>query len=298
MPALKYFQRSNSSTDSSTITVHSPITIAGITAITLVLFVLFLWLGFRIYRKRAAAKRESKMGATFLSVKGLVQDDDSGVEKHDALTRSKTLTNGFSRQMIDSTVILPEKAAMNSAVPRESQSGTFPRSFARTSVSFLPAAGPRPAALGSAVPRLSQSRDSFVSLTNSYTRFSVVSGTSSLDVSNTSGAIRKVRQKFEPVLPDELLPSLGEQLTVIQSFDDGWCVVGRENSTFVHTAKSLFKPSPEPGHNIELGAIPAWCFLKPVKGLRAERPIRSTSLGITINMDGPARNELVSWSNF
>ncbi len=42
------------------------------------------------------------------------------------------------------------------------------------------------------------------------------------------GATRKVRQVFDPVLPDEILVKLGEQLTIVQSFDDGWCVVGRE----------------------------------------------------------------------
>jgi len=52
---------------------------------------------------------------------------------------------------------------------------------------------------------------------------------------------------------------------------------------------------------VELGVVPAWCFLKPVKGLRAERPVRSTSLGITVQMDGPSfssRDEILSWSNF
>lgn len=202
--------------------------------------------------------------------------------------------------MIDSTVILPERAAVNPAVPRESRPGATPRSFARTPVPSAPSVGPRSPALDFSIPKeLSQYRDSFSSLTNSYNRFSVISGTST--ISNTSGTTRKVRQMFEPVLPDEILPSLGEHLTVVQSFDDGWCVVGRENSSFVHTAKSLFKSTPEPGQNIELGVVPAWCFLKPVKGLRAERPIRSTSLGITINMEGPgtsSRNELISWSNF
>jgi len=292
MPALYLFQRS--STDFSSLTIHSPIIIAGLAVIALVFFGICSWLGFRVYQKRVAAKRESKMGAAFLSVKGLVQDDGSENDRDGVLTRSKTLTNGFSRQMMDSTIVLPEKAPekaiINPAIP--------PRPFARTSASFAPSGGPRFATLDSVVPReLSQARSSFGSLTNS--RFSVVSGTSS--ISNTSGTTRKVRQKFEPVLPDELLPALCEQLTVVQSFDDGWCVVGRENSTFVHTAKSLFKLSSEPGQNIELGVVPAWCFLKPVKGLRAERPIRSTSLGITVNMDGPgvsSRNELMSWSNF
>jgi len=72
--------------NSSIVTVHNPIIIAGIIAIALIFFALSLWLGFRIYRKRATAKRESKMGAAFLSVKGLVQDDGSGDEKHGDLT--------------------------------------------------------------------------------------------------------------------------------------------------------------------------------------------------------------------
>ena len=130
-----------------------------------------------------------------------------------------------------------------------------------------------------------------------------MSSVSSVDVHSTSGSTRKVRQLYEPVLPDEILINLGEQLTVVQSFDDGWCVVGRENSSFVHTAKSLFKTTPEPENNVELGVVPAWCFLKPVKGLRAERPVRSSSLGITVNLDAPgfgnsSRNDLASWSNF
>jgi len=126
-----------------------------------------------------------------------------------------------------------------------------------------------------------------------------MSGTSSLEAG--SATMRKVRQIFDPVLPDELLTRVGEQLTLVQSFDDGWCVVGRENSSLVHTAKSLFKPTPVPENNVELGVVPAWCFLKPVKGLRAERPVRSTSLGITVNLDAPScssRNDLLSWSNF
>lgn len=194
--------------------------------------------------------------------------------------------------MIDSTVILPQKALVN---PADSWPG-LPKPFSRTPASFAPPAGARLADFNSLGPReLRQSRNSFMS-TKSYSQLSLMSGTST--ISTTSGTTRKVRQKFEPVLPDELLPLLGERLTVVRSFDDGWCVVGRENSTFVHSAKSLFK-SQEPGEKVEIGVVPAWCFLKPVKGLRAERPIRSTSLGVTVNMDGPSsRNELISWSNF
>jgi hypothetical protein len=199
------------------------------------------------------------------------------------------LTNGFSRHMIDSTVILPQKALL---VPQPA----LPKPFTRTPTSIAPSAGARLADMNSFGPReLPHARNSFMS-TNRYSEISWISGTST--VSTTSGTTRKVRQQFEPILPDELLPLVGERLTVVQSFDDGWCVVGRENSTFVHTAKSLFKPQ-EPGGNIEIGVVPAWCFLKPVKGLRAERPIRSSSLGVTVNMEGPSsRNDLMSWSNF
>jgi hypothetical protein len=282
MPAIYLFQRSNSSVDLSTI--HSPIIIAGLILIALIFCAIFSWLGFRVYRKRAMAKRESKMGAAFLSVKGVVHDG-SGNEKG-----TLPLNNGFSRHMINSTVVLPEKALIHPAVP---ESLGLPKPFTRASTPFAMSAGLQLPDLNIVGSR--QSHSSFMT-TNSHSRFSVLSGTST--VSSTSGTARKVRQAFEPVLPDELLPSLGERLTVVQSFDDGWCVVGRENSTFVHTAKSLFK-SAEPGQNTELGVIPAWCFLKPVKGLRTERPIRSTSLGVTVNMDGPtSRNELMSWSNF
>jgi len=112
--------------------------------------------------------------------------------------------------------------------------------------------------------------------------------------------VRKVRQLFDAVLPDELLlMKIGEPLAIMQSFDDGWCVVGRQNGLMVNTAKSLFKSAPQQESNIELGVVPAWCFIKPMSGVRVERPVRSTSLGITVNMDGPAtRSDLISWSNF
>lgn len=140
-------------------------------------------------------------------------------------------------------------------------------------------------------------RKSWVSMTN---RFSVMSTTSSFS-SISSGTTRKVRQVFDPVLPDEILVRLGEQLTLVQSFDDGWCVVGREDSSFIQSAKSLFAKPPPPGEpGVELGVVPAWCFIKPVKGLRAERPMRTSSLGVVVNIEatGPDRDQVMSWSNF
>jgi hypothetical protein len=201
--------------------------------------------------------------------------------------------------MINSTIVLPEKARIPLAPEANTAQPRSPAPFAPKPFSFaLGAASPRNSTLEP--DRSSKSRNSFMSFTSSQNRFSVMSGSSSLDPTTTSGTARKVRQLFEPVLPDELLTRLGEHLTIVQSFDDGWCVVGRENASLVHTAKSLFKSTPEPETSIELGVVPAWCFLKPVKGLRAERPMRVSSLGITVNLDAPgsSRNELISWSNF
>ena len=117
-------------------------------------------------------------------------------------------------------------------------------------------------------------------------RSSAISVSSS--VGSNGGAQKKVRQVFDPVLPDELVVSLGESLTLVQQHDDGWSIVGRD---------SVFNPG-----EVELGAVPAWVFLKPVKGLRAERPMRVSSLGVTVNLDAPPafgpRDNVMSWSNF
>lgn len=120
---------------------------------------------------------------------------------------------------------------------------------------------------------------------------------------------RKVRQVFMPILPDELLlKRLGEQLIVMNSFDDGWCVVGRVKCSPIYhsNSKSHFKfPEEEKDkipNDVEIGVVPAWCFVKPVHGICSERPVRSSSLGITVEAragpESKARREIMSWSNF
>lgn len=232
----------------------------------------------------------------------------------------------FSRSQITSCIILPEKAltrtsraaANDDIINYHRQTGTFPRPFAPAPPSFS-LTPPRSSILnpnskrssfGLSAPFPTFARHSFASSERSLSRFSVSSAASSSASSlQATGHFRKVRQLFNPVLPDELLLTrVGERLTVVQSFDDGWCVVGRDGAVpkAASGPKSLFKSSTDSAAgdadpNVELGMVPAWCFLKPVKGLRAERPVRSTSLGITVQMDGPgfaSREEVISWSNF
>jgi len=160
--------------------------------------------------------------------------------------------------------------------------GNLPRPFAPFSFALQAGTPPSVGKRNSTASVLTLSRDSFLSIGSHSNRFSIAS---TLSTSSQSGR-RKVKQIFDPVLPDELVVSMGERLTVTQSFDDGWCIVGR--------------PGMLKNDEIELGAVPAWCFLKPVKGLRAERPMRIDSLGVTVQLDapGPGRDQLISWSNF
>lgn len=203
----------------------------------------------------------------------------------------------FSRDQLNSNVVMPERAILRPGATREeilehySSQGNLPRPFApfqtRQSADFAAEPGllssSRPASGASWIPpslSLGGSRDS--------RRMSAMSTASSALSGASNATQKKVRQLFDPVLPDELVVSLGETLTTVQSFDDGWCIVGRD---------SMFKPG-----EVELGAVPAWCFVKPVKGLRAERPMRVSSLGVTVDLGaapsvGP-RDNVMSWSNF
>ena len=118
--------------------------------------------------------------------------------------------------------------------------------------------------------------------------------TNSMRAGASSTSTRLVRQVFTPILPDELTLTLGERLTILQSFDDGWVIVGRSD------AKLLSPGGGTGAERVEMGAVPAWCFVRPMKGLRSERPVRSSSLGVTVQVEDQARprEDIISWSNF
>ncbi|CUA73078.1 hypothetical protein RSOLAG22IIIB_05143 [Rhizoctonia solani] len=98
---------------------------------------------------------------------------------------------------------------------------------------------------------------------------------------------RKVQTVFAPLLPDELVLAVGEKVTLLQSFDDEWCVVGRDRFG-----------------EVEVGAVPVFVFTKLRAGEKMERPMRSTSLGVQVEMSSApgaawsSRDEVISWSNF
>ncbi|KAH9481448.1 hypothetical protein JR316_0005974 [Psilocybe cubensis] len=287
--------------DSDGPTLANPIYLAGLIVAIVILVGAGLWMGLRFFRKRMAAKRQEKTGAAFLSVKGLVRDDPNQEGEKEGF--EQRVAKGFLSDINSPTIVFPDKAlsppaTRDAVIDYHRRTGSIPKPFAAKPALEMPAF---PA---STLDAPSSARNSWVSFLGS-NRFpsnrSSVLSTASSNISATTGSTRKVRQTFDPVLPDELLISVNEQLTVVQSFDDGWCVVGRENKSLFPTAKSLFKSAPAAeAETTELGVVPAWCFMKPVKGLRAERPVRSTSLGITINLEesGPSRHSILTWSNF
>jgi hypothetical protein len=118
--------------------------------------------------------------------------------------------------------------------------------------------------------------------------------------------MRAVVRAFPPLLPDELVLRPGEELAVLQEFDDGWCVVAREGlgSNGVPTPPGL--PDPEDvtflagdtssttgssGSSrrriLEVGTCPAWVFDEASSHGELARPMRNTSLSITVSMRLP-----------
>lgn len=109
---------------------------------------------------------------------------------------------------------------------------------------------------------------------------------------------RPARQLFEPSLPDELAISRsGEYLTVLQPFDDGWCLVARDAPSSSRRT-SFF--SVRKAENVDMGVVPAWVFTEPLKGVAVTRPFRNSSVNALHPSGNPSdvRNTGISWSFF
>ncbi|KAI0073463.1 hypothetical protein K474DRAFT_1562172, partial [Panus rudis PR-1116 ss-1] len=271
--------------------------IAGIVVACLLGVSAFVWIGIRWWRKRANRERDDNRASAFLTSQFtnpsltvfLYFSANALAPAHNAATFSRTQMN--PGVVMPSKTILRPNATKEEIIQHHQAEGTLPRPFAP----FMSGGGSRDSLLapptpmgdkrGSTASWMSFGRNSFLS-TNSK-RFSVMSAattSSSIRTQGGGGGVRKVRQTFNPVLPDELVISVGERVNIVNSYDDGWCIVGRDGL----------------GGTVELGAVPAWCFIKPSPGLLSQRPLRTTSLGVTINMDEPSgpRQDVISWSNF
>jgi hypothetical protein len=291
----------------------TPEIIGGLAFAGAILLCACVWLGIHHYRKRTRETRD-------LIVKGVISEGDEKVSPRYVLVISvfpfiendrrfpcrcrvtvKPPAGQFSRDQLTASIVLPHQNVIRPDVTKDDimryhmASGTMTRPFSSAANTLVPPASPMGAAMrpisivsfqsaagGGTSPR----RTSFFGFGN---RPSSVASSVTSNVSSMFGVEgRKIRQLFSPVLPDELVLSLGEKVTLVRAFDDGWCIVGRD---------SQLKAG-----DVEMGAVPAWCFVKPVKGLKASRPMRTSSLGVTVQIDaGPgfsSREECISWSNF
>jgi len=236
----------------------TPIIIAGFCiAGTLLVFGL-MWLGIRYCRKRPLLIAVGVVKDVPLNEKSPpntwkpVHDPDSS--SLSVPEKAVTYSNPSRSAIVQQTKICPRPSTATTAPPPKQFESGFRRQ-----------------------PPVPIARESVFSINSASTRFSVTSSTISMSK-------RKVHQIFDPIMPDELVILPGERLTVMQSFQDGWCIVCR--------------PILGNRNDVEIGVIPAWCFLKPVTGLRSERPLRLVSLGVTAQSHYSPRPEIFSWSNF
>ncbi|KAF8501574.1 hypothetical protein F5888DRAFT_1245429 [Russula emetica] len=289
-PYPQIFSR-DTTDDGSNSNPVTPEVVAGIVFACSILLGVGAWLVIRYYKMRTRQSRD-------IIVKGVISEGDE--KAIPPKINVKGPPGQFSRDQLTASIILPNQQIIRPDVTNDEimryhmASGTMTRPFSSAASTLAPPTSPkfptaRPISIVSfqsaAGGNLSPRRTSFFSFGNR--RSSVASSFS--NASSMFGVEgRKIRQLFSPVLPDELVLSLGEKVTLVKAFDDGWCIVGRD---------SFIKPG-----EVEMGAVPAWCFVKPVKGLKASRPMRTSSLGVTVEIDaGPgfsSREEVISWSNF
>ena len=157
-----------------------------------------------------------------------------------------------------------------------------------------------PSGLGSAYPSTPWNQQQ-TSASNYFNQMSDPSNSAS------ESRMKTVVRSFAPLLPDELVLRPGEELAVLQEFDDGWCVVAREGlgSNGAPTPPGL--PDPEDAivpagdsssttgsstssrrRVLEVGTCPSWVFDEAAStNGEFARPMRSTSLGITVSMRLP-----------
>ncbi|KAH8099945.1 hypothetical protein BXZ70DRAFT_195272 [Cristinia sonorae] len=232
----------------------SPIFIAGIAVVGAIVLALGIWLTVRWFRKRAGQ----------LKSKDVPRPRD--FEKMPPTPSTASLNsanpflvkNQFSRSQLDASVAMPvprhrPDASREEIVRHYAQGGNIPRPFSVAS------------------------ENPFHDLSSQ--RSSVASSLNAAPMGK-----RKIRQAFNPALPDELVVSVGEYVGVVNIYADEWCIVGRDGLNGA----------------VELGAVPIWCFNKPTSDGPPARSMRVESLGVTVTFDGPAdsRDGVMSWANF
>jgi len=116
---------------------------------------------------------------------------------------------------------------------------------------------------------------------------------------NAKCAMQKTAlQPFQHLLPDEFDVKIGDKLSLLQTFDDGWCICVAEKPTGLSSSLN---------EDITMGCVPLWVFERMSYGSPCMREMRGTSLAVTVEIKptGPRsagvpwdQTNTISWSNF
>ncbi|KAF8522540.1 hypothetical protein JB92DRAFT_3110642 [Gautieria morchelliformis] len=307
-------------------TMIAGIAVAGAAAVVLAIILTYVFV-----RRRRDRDTHDQESPKMLQVQ--VQTDSSrpyGDTQGNNTTNAR-LIRSVSRHNLTPSVILPLPMPLPAALPRppkfSPEPAIHPSGRPMSSVEVVAhhqAAGtmPRPFSPGNLTQRTPTHqakghRMSPASASFSFSRASILSAMrpdspssslrSSLSGSRLDSGVLRVRHVFAPLLPDELVLRPNEKVTLIQTFEDGWYIVGRKSPFH---APAPAKPSGyafgqgTPADEVEIGAVPSWVFEKRTHGSpKPERPMRNVSLGVTLvdqgNIGlGGAREDVISWSNF
>ncbi|KAG9314921.1 hypothetical protein JVU11DRAFT_4029 [Chiua virens] len=276
--------------------------LAGLICIAVSLGLLW-FLRYRVNKRRAEAQ-----GAPHFLVKGIIGP------MAEVNPSAKSSPPPFDRSALTASIIMPKKSITKPTsrslsdkapvLPRfERSPPPSPVAYQRSSsIPSSPTLRPHSTSLlNPACPRLS--RCSSTSGFSAYAQPPPSPGYDSRPPSISSfspSRPRRVHQIFEPTLPDELSVSRrGEYVTVLQSFDDGWCLIGRDASPSSRISNISAWIATNNDH-VDVGLVPAWVFIKSHKGITFTPPIRNTSVNALHLGQSPAvtRDAIVTWSNF
>ena len=212
----------------------------------------------------------------------------------------------FSRDRITASIVMPEKSIIRNPYSYgPSGKGVVssqpkPILFSSTLSPLAPPPPRTTSVLNPAHPRHKRTSSGFSDHTQYH--FSPQGGWSSrLSFASfvSPSQARPVHQAFEPTLSDELAVRCGEYLSILRSFDDGWCIIARDTSRPSRGLPASVGVKND-GDDVDIGVVPAWVFALPLDGVASRRTFRSSSLNALRSGQNPvyAREGVISWAHF
>ncbi|KAH7928227.1 hypothetical protein BV22DRAFT_1044751 [Leucogyrophana mollusca] len=268
--------------------------IIGFAIAGLLLSAIAFWITLRVYRRRVLAKRSVQLDGVFHSVSSLVEVEKA---KENHVSQNQTPYTSapiFSRANLTPSVVFPEKVVTRTPRSPVPPISDFKEKSADSACSSQSSSITIPPQTRHHSRRSSGFSAYFDDCISSPPGLHDPPPQQHFQSTTSQMHYVTVRQLFEPRLPDELsLTRLGDHLIILQSFDDGWCIVSRATGR-----NSLMSPASGTPDAVELGLVPAWVFSKPINCRGVDRPVRSTSTNALHAYEPGSRKTVISWSNY